>query len=251
MPHLANAATFGERSAAYAAARPNYPDALFDWIAAQAPTRGCALDVATGNGQAARALGERFQRVLATDISAAQVAEAAPSAGIEYKVAPAHQSGLPDSSVDAVTVATALHWFDFEKFWPEVTRVSKTGAIFAAWTYHRILADEEVEQALLAPIAEIVDPYWSDGNRLSWRGYPRDEVDFPFHPISEPAFEIALDWPASRLVEYLRTWSAHARAREDGLEAALRETEEAAIARLGADPRRLVLPLAMIAGRVA
>ncbi|MEO1014457.1 MAG: class I SAM-dependent methyltransferase [Pseudomonadota bacterium] len=248
---MINAAIFGRNAASYAAARPSYPDALFDWIADEAPGRELALDVGTGNGQSAVKLAEQFKRVRATDISARQIAEAAPSLSVDYAVAPAHESGLPDKSVDAVTVATALHWFDFPKFWPEVARVAKPGALFAAWTYHRMRTDEEVEEALLRPIGEIVAPYWSEGNRLTWRGYPPEEIGFPFDVIEPPAFEIALNWSASRLVEYVRTWSAHARAREDGRQSTLRRIETDAVKRLGPDARAIVMPLAMLAGRIA
>ncbi len=36
----------------YAQARPHYPDALFAWIAANAPARDCVWDAGCGNGQA-------------------------------------------------------------------------------------------------------------------------------------------------------------------------------------------------------
>ena len=67
-----HAASFGRGAAAYAARRPTYPAALWDWLAG--PRRELAVDVATGGGQAAVALAERFDRVIATDMSAELVA---------------------------------------------------------------------------------------------------------------------------------------------------------------------------------
>jgi hypothetical protein len=55
---------FSARAAGYARFRPTYPDALFDWLAGLAPSRALAWDAGTGNGQAARALASRFERVL-------------------------------------------------------------------------------------------------------------------------------------------------------------------------------------------
>ncbi|MGF1544161.1 MAG: class I SAM-dependent methyltransferase [Parvularculaceae bacterium] len=245
-----NARTFGANASAYAAGRPAYPPALFDWIAAEAPARGRALDVGAGSGQAALALAERFERVDATDVSAEQIAAAPVRDNIFYKTAPAERTGLPDAAVDVVTVATALHWFEFDAFWREVKRVSRPGALFAAWTYHRLEVDPQTETTLLAPIAAVIDPYWSDGNRLSWRGYPPAEVGFPFPEVAAPDFACELSWTAGDLVKFVRTWSAYARAASDGLGPDLDAIEAAAIEGLGDDRRAARLPLAVLAGRV-
>jgi len=68
---------FSATAAAYATFRPRYPDALFEWLAAIAPSRECAWDCATGSGQAASGLARHFEQVVATDPSAAQLAHAA------------------------------------------------------------------------------------------------------------------------------------------------------------------------------
>ena len=39
---------FGNRAGAYASFRPQYPPALFDWLAANSPAHGRALDIACG-----------------------------------------------------------------------------------------------------------------------------------------------------------------------------------------------------------
>lgn len=247
---ISNATSFGAQAAHYAAARPTYPDALFDWIADAAPGRGLVWDVGTGSGQAARALAGRFGRVRATDIDAAQIAAAAPHDRIDYVVAPEMTSGLPDSAADAVTVATALHWFDLPAFWGEVRRTARLGAVFAAWTYHRIDADAELMGQLVEPVLAIVDPYWSEGNRLSWRGYPADEIGFPFAQLDTPEFACSLRWTPTQTAEFLRSWSAHARARDDGKADVLAAVEADVMSALGDAPRRVRLPLAMIAGRI-
>ncbi len=79
---------FSAHSAAYARGRPGYPPALFEWLAAQALRRDRAWDCATGNGQAARGLATHFKRVIATDASAEQIANAFVHPCIEYRVAP-------------------------------------------------------------------------------------------------------------------------------------------------------------------
>jgi len=80
---------FSGHADAYAAYRPTYPAALFTFLASQAPDRLCAWDCATGNGQAALALANEFESVIATDASAQQIEEAALHKRVNYYEAPA------------------------------------------------------------------------------------------------------------------------------------------------------------------
>ena len=122
---------FSDLAKQYAAARPRYPDSLFQTLAALAPATTAAWDCATGNGQAALGLAAHFQSVYATDASEQQVAQAARHPRIEYRVAPAENSSLRDGSVDMVSVATALHWFDLGRFYEEVRRVVRPRGLIA------------------------------------------------------------------------------------------------------------------------
>src|SRR6187549_757049 len=92
----------------YADFRPHYPAALFDYLATLVPRSSTVWDCACGNGQASMDLAARFAKVIATDASKEQVGSAPPHPGIEYRVAPAEESGLPDRSVGLVTVAQAV-----------------------------------------------------------------------------------------------------------------------------------------------
>ena len=67
---------FSGHAATYASARPLYPDALFDWLAAQCQEHGQVWDAGCGNGQASVALATRFEAVFATDPSSAQIGSA-------------------------------------------------------------------------------------------------------------------------------------------------------------------------------
>ncbi|QSX78582.1 class I SAM-dependent methyltransferase [Agrilutibacter solisilvae] len=85
---------------AYAAARPEYPDALFDAIAAHVAASGQVWEPGCGSGQATRGLAARFAHVHATDASAQQIARhwAAPhDPGIPEEVGPGVE--LSSSSV--------------------------------------------------------------------------------------------------------------------------------------------------------
>lgn len=245
-----NAVTFGQQAEVYASARPTYPDALFRWIATQAPGHDLVWDVGTGSGQAARKLAERFDHVHATDLDPAQVEQAGTHPKITFQAAPATASGLPDASADAITVATALHWFDHEPFWPEVARVARPGALFFAWAYGGGRANADVTSLLFDPIREVLKPYWSEGNRLSWRGYTKEELKMPFEAIETPAFACQLSWRPTQIAAFIRSWSAHKKARLDGQAERLTTIEAKALATLPDRPTSYVLPLTSIAARL-
>ena len=81
-------------AAGYALSRPRYPDALFEWLASLTSGHGLAWMPAPENGQAAIGLAEHFDRVVATDASAAQVAQAEPHPAVAYRVGDAGQRRL-------------------------------------------------------------------------------------------------------------------------------------------------------------
>lgn len=197
---------FSAHAADYRAFRPTYPPALFEYLAGLAPDRRMACDCGTGNGQAAVALAEHFERVVATDASEKQIAAAEPHPKVEYRVAPAEAAPLPDGSVDLVTVAQALHWFDHPRFYAEVRRVARPGAVLAAWTYDFHSVGPDLDPLLDRLQAEYVGPYWPPERVYVSAGYRN--IPFPFADVPAPAFALTADWPFDRLLGYMNTWSA-------------------------------------------
>jgi SAM-dependent methyltransferase len=157
---------------------------LFEFIAALAPARRRAWDCGTGNGHAALGLAALFESVQATDASAQQIEHALPHPRVHYRVAAAEASGLSDRSVDLISVAQALHWFDLAKFYAQVRRVARPGCLLAvygyAWFYLSAQLDPLIDRWLLRPI----EPYWLPNLRLLWHGYRT--IEFPFEEIAEP-----------------------------------------------------------------
>jgi SAM-dependent methyltransferase len=148
--------------------------------------------------------------VLATDASAAQLAQAPSHPGVTYRAALAHESGLPDASVDLVTVAQALHWLDPDEFYAEARRVLVPDGVVAVWCYGMPrLDDEPVDRLLQHFYGTVVGPYWAPERRLVETGYRT--LPFPFEELPVPAFDMALDWTLADLLAYIRTWSATAR----------------------------------------
>jgi len=203
---------FSSVAGQYAAFRPDYPPALFDWLAGIAPQRELVWDCGAGSGQAAVPLAARFKHVVATDISAAQLSGAPPLPNVEYRVAPAEASGLPDGSCDLITVAQALHWFDLPQFCAEVKRVLKPQGLLAAWGYNRLRVEDAGILAVLDRFySETLGAYWPPERAIVETGY-RD-LPFPFKRIETPALALHKTWPLEHLLGYLRSWSAVARYR--------------------------------------
>ena len=198
---------FSAIASRYADFRPRYPAELFDYLAKLAPSRSLAWDCAAGTGQATSDLAARFERVIAMDASAEQIAAAQPIANVEYRVAPAEQPGLPDSSADLVTVAQALHWFDLERFYSEVRRVLQPRGVLAVWAY----GINEVEGSAINEIvhdfySNTVGPFWPPERKLVEDGYKT--LSFPFAEIQPPSFQMQTRWTLDQLLGYFSTWSA-------------------------------------------
>lgn len=189
----------------YARSRPRYPDELFDHLASLVRRRSLAWDCATGSGQAALSLASRFERVEATDISEEQLRHAASDPRVRYRVAPAHQSGLETSSVDLVTVAAAIHWFDLETFYAEARRVLRPGGVLAAWTYHVCYVEPPFDEVFLDFYRDVVGPYFPAGASLVDRRY--ETLELPGTPLPAPRLAASVEWSLDRLRAFVMSWT--------------------------------------------
>jgi SAM-dependent methyltransferase len=190
----------------YARYRPDYPRALFEGLSSLVEPRRLAWDCGTGSGQVAVALAAHFERVVATDASAAQIAHAAPHPRVSYGVAPAEDSGLEADSVDLVAAAQSLHWFDLPRFYAEVRRVARPGAVLAAWCYPECTVSPDVDRVTSRLYHDVVGPFWPPERALVETGYAT--VPFPFAELPAPEVEMEARWDLARFAGYLRTWSA-------------------------------------------
>ncbi len=197
----------------YAQARPLYPEGLFDFLAGAAPGRSLAWDCGTGNGQAARALAKRFDRVVGSDASAKQLRQAEPVRNILYVQAESERLPGRTGSVDLLTVAQALHWFDLEQFYPEARRLLAAGGLLAAWAYGLPRGEPAFNRVLEAYYEGVLGAYWLPGRRFIDDRY--ETLPFPFEEVEAPEFEMATNWTLENVYAYLASWSAGAKYRNE------------------------------------
>ena len=189
-----------------------------------------------------------FDRVIATDASEKQIANAEPQDRVEYRIASAEESGLESDTIDLIMVAQALHWFDLPRFYEEVPRVLKSNGVFAASAYKFFHITPEIDPLVNHRYYDkVVGPFWPPERTLVEKF---EELPFPFSEIQTPSFEMIAQWNLEHLLGYLRSWSATQRF----IAAKNRDPLEIIAGELRAawgdakEPRRVVWPLTLRVG---
>ncbi len=196
---------FSRQARAYAAHRPHYPAGLYADLAGLTPGHSLAWDCGTGNGQAAIGLSAHYRRVAASDASLDQLAQAGAHPAVCYHLARAEAAALPGRSVDLVTVAQAVQWFDLERFYAEARRVLKPGGVLAAWCYFFFESDPALVELIRRFYYDVIGPYWSPRMQLIADHYAN--LPFPFEELPAPAHVVETTWALDHLLGFLDTWS--------------------------------------------
>lgn len=239
---------FSSHAGDYAKFRPRYPEELFQYLASIVPKRKLAWDCATGNGQAAIALAGVFEDVIATDASERQIANAEPHAHVAYRVAPAENSGIDSNTIDLITIAQALHWFDLDRFYTEANRVLKPHGAVAAWAYNLLCITPAIDAVLNHYYSKVVGSFWP-AERAFVEKF--DQIPFPFTETAAPLFDMVAEWNITHLLGYLRTWSATQRyiKANNGDPLASIDNELRSAWGDAAQSRRVIWPLTLRVGR--
>lgn len=197
---------FSAQATHYAQFRPGYPQELFDWLYSHCSGYEKAWDCATGNGQAAINIAAKFKIVYATDLSISQLEKSINKENIIYRQGKAEEPEFPDNSFDLVTVAQALHWLDHQRFFSEVKRVCKNGALFATWGYGLLNIETGTDQLISKFYKDIIGSYWDKERRHVDNHYA--DISFPFEELPCPVFAMHYCWTAEHMIGYLNSWSA-------------------------------------------
>ncbi len=198
---------FSKQSDLYARYRPTYPKELYDYIVSFVKEKNIAWDCATGNGQAAVVLSEYFKKVIATDISPAQIEKAIRKENIEYSVCAAESTPFEVNTFDLVTVAQAYHWIKWDEFKKEVTRVCKDNSVIAVWVYYNhTTGDKKVDDAIHDFYKNVTGSYWDYERKFVEEMY--STVEFDYEPLPLKNFETVLRWQRADMLGYISSWSA-------------------------------------------
>ncbi len=199
---------FSSTSKEYSFSRPTYPDILYKFLSDVTPNKDIAWDCATGNGQAAIGICKYFKNVIASDASKGQLKYQFNRNNIRYEMFPAENPNIPDNSIDLTIVAQAAHWFDLDKFYKEVIRISKSNSVLAIWSYGMHKIDNNIDKISekLNVGGDILGRYWPGETNYVKEDYKT--ILFPFQEIPSPKFEMTVNWNLNDLVNYMQTWSA-------------------------------------------
>lgn len=197
---------FSAHADRYAQYRPTYPPALVAYMG-QLPSEQWRLwDCGTGNGQLALPLTAHFAEVYATDISAAQLAQAPSHPRIRYSQQAAETADFPDHFFDLIVVGQAVHWFDFDRFYAQVRRMLKPEGYLVLTGYGVPQFPAALQPAFQSFYSATIGPYWDTERHYIDEGY--QTLPFPFLEINAPTFAQHFDWSWAHLSGYLGTWSA-------------------------------------------
>jgi ubiquinone/menaquinone biosynthesis C-methylase UbiE len=197
---------FSKQASSYSKYRPHYPDEMIEYLISFVNNKSIALDIATGNGQIAHKLSAFFEKVYGTDISQKQLDNATQAFNIIYRLEPAEKTSFEDKTFDLITVAQAIHWFNFDQFYKEIYRILKPDGIFAVLGYGLFSTNPESDLILRNYYYNIIGPYWDKERKYLDENYTT--IPFPFDEIKTESFENHFSWSFEELMGYLETWSS-------------------------------------------
>jgi ubiquinone/menaquinone biosynthesis C-methylase UbiE len=186
--------------------RPTYPKELFEYLKSLTTEHTLAWDCGTGNGQSAINLADDYESVYASDPSAEQLKNAILNDKVTYAVEKAEQTALENNTVDLVTVAQAVHWFEFDLFYAEVKRVLKKDGVIAVWAYSLPTVSIAFDSIIRDFHDNIIGEFWQVENKMIDLEYTT--IPFPFEEITTPQFYIQKKLTLKELLGHFRSWSA-------------------------------------------
>ncbi|KAL8142967.1 hypothetical protein V2J09_015999 [Rumex salicifolius] len=221
---------FVKQAQEYADNRPTYPPDLFRFIASKTPKHHVVWDVGTGSGQAMIPLAEIYKSAIGTDTSEKQLEHAPKLANVRYLKTPPEttteylqENVAHESTVDLVTIAQAIHWFDLPKFYSQVRWIlKKPDGVIAAWCYTTPEVNAAVDGVFQHFYNVCSGPFWEEQRKLVDDKYM--SIEFPFEAVEGVEGTGPVEFTAEKAMSlekylsYIRSWSAYNTAKERGVE---------------------------------
>ncbi|KAI3945337.1 hypothetical protein MKW92_002042 [Papaver armeniacum] len=172
----------------YMGGRPKYPAEWYQVISQFTAGHSRAWDAGTEHGIAALGIADYYDQVIATDINKATLQKAVPHPKVTYIHTPVSMSDEElisniggEASVDLITVAHAIQFFDLPRFYSLVDRVLKPDGVIVVWGYNDIRVVSDSIHLLWKRLHESALPYRSANVRDISDGF--ESLPFPFEAI--------------------------------------------------------------------
>jgi len=212
--------SFDAAAETYATARPAYPEAVFDEIAARVPPPASVLEVGPGPGLATVNLAERGYQVVAVELgeNLARVARRrlADYPSVQVVHADFHDWEPEPGSFDMFFSASAFHWIEPEVGYPKAHRALRPGGLLAlVWNHatpgrrggpRRFWEETDALYRRYAPSIASAEP------QPRRRGpYPRREIAASglFGTVERLTWRRSLSYDADGYLALLGTYSDH------------------------------------------
>ena len=177
---------FSDRVADYVRYRPDYPNALIDWLRDEhgLVESWQVADIGAGTGISSRMFLDAGNTVIAVEPNAAMRAAAEEwlvgNAGFRAVDGSAEETGLADASVDLISAAQAFHWFDaaaVKREWSRILRPDRLAAVY--WNTRRLdgtpflVGYETLLVEYGTDYLSVAERYADDDKMIAWfgRGY--------------------------------------------------------------------------------
>lgn len=213
-------ATFNQAADLYDRARPRYPPALFDDLAALAGVGpGCrVLEIGPGTGQATVPLAELGCRIVAVELGAELATVARRNLArfpqVQVVTAAFEDWPLPAEPFDVVLAATAFHWIDPAVRVARAARALRPGGVLATIATHHVAGGTEAFFVEVQACYERWDPATPPGLRLPTAAQipmSSGELDGSdrFGPVEFRRYQWERSYSTAGYLEVLLTYSGH------------------------------------------
>ena len=183
-----NTENFTGKAEAYAIGRPGYPKEAIEYICSLVSQDAVFADIGAGTGKFTVTLADRGYSVFAIepneDMSKQLTITLLPFPNVKIMDGTAETTTLPEQSVDVITVAHALHWFNPDAFRAECRRIIKhNGLVIAIYNLtpggEMITLSKQAADAFFTSPMILEFPNPMDYTRDRWLAYIASQDNYP------------------------------------------------------------------------